>query len=152
MYGKRVEVVAVIGKTCRRVSTQDAPRFILGYTCGNDVSERTWQQQDRSMWRAKGADTFGPVGPCISLDVDPGELDICVRLNGQQVHSANSRHMIFDFPTLVSYISQTVTLYPGDLIFSGASGETRPMKPGDVVEVEIGGIGVLRNTVRAEEA
>ena len=145
------EVVAVIGKTCRRVGAKEAAKSVLGYTCGNDVSERTWQKNDWTFWRGKGADTFAPVGPWVELDVDPRNLDIIVRLNDEVVQTANTGEMIHDFPQIISYISQHVTLHPGDLVFSGTTGETRAMKPEDVVEVEVIGIGVLRNPVKAEE-
>jgi 2-keto-4-pentenoate hydratase/2-oxohepta-3-ene-1,7-dioic acid hydratase in catechol pathway len=126
-------------------------RYVLGYTCGNDVSERVWQKQDWTFWRAKGADTFAPVGPWIETEADPTNLEMVVRLNGREVQRANTRDMLHDFPAIISYISQQVTLYPGDLVFSGTTGTTRAMKPADVAEVEIGGIGVLRNYVVAEE-
>ena len=145
------EAVAVICKTCRKVKPQEALRYVLGYTCGNDVSERTWQKDDWTLWRAKGADTFAPVGPWIETEVDPRNLDMVVKLNGDEVQRSNTGDMIHDFPAIISYISQHVTLHPGDLIFSGATGTTCTMKPEDVVEVEIGGIGTLRNFVRAEE-
>ena len=144
------EVVAVIGKHCRRVSPDQANKYVLGYTCGNDVSERTWQGQDWTMWRAKGSDTFAPVGPWIETDVDSQQLDLVVRLNGEEVARSNTRDMIFPFCELISFISQQVTLRPGDLVFSGASGKTSAMKPGDLVEVEVPGIGVLSNPVAPE--
>ena len=144
------EAVAVIGKDCRRVSPAQAPRFILGYTCGNDVSERAWQGKDWTFWRAKGSDTFAPVGPWIETDIDAQNLDLMVRINGEQVQHCNTSDMLFTFYEIVSYISQHVTLRPGDLVFSGATGETTAIRPGDVVEVEIPGIGVLTNPVEAE--
>jgi len=144
------EAVAVIGRGCRRVSEKDAPDYILGYTCGNDVSERTWQKSDNFMWRAKGSDTFCPVGPWIETELDPNNLEMVVRLNGKEVQRARTTDMLFSFPKLVSYISQQATLYPGDLVFSGTTGTTSRMKPGDVVEVDVDGIGVLRNPVVAE--
>ena len=145
------EAVAVIRKVCRRVSPHEAQGYVLGYTCGNDVSERAWQKGDSTFWRAKGADTFAPVGPWIETDVDPHDLDMVVRLNGEEVQRANTGDMIHDFSNIISYISQQVTLHPGDLIFSGTTGTTRAMKPKDVVEVDISGIGILRNFVRAED-
>ncbi len=145
------EVVAVISTSCRRVSPERARRYVLGYTCGNDVSERTWQKDDWSLWRAKGSDTFAPVGPWIETELDPSDLDMVVRINGEEVQRANTRGMIHDFPQIISYISQHVTLHSGDLIFSGATGATRAMRPEDVVEVDISGIGVLRNYVMAEQ-
>jgi 2-keto-4-pentenoate hydratase/2-oxohepta-3-ene-1,7-dioic acid hydratase in catechol pathway len=144
------EAVAVISKDCRRVTPQEAPRFILGYTCGNDVSERAWQKDDWSFWRAKGSDTFAPVGPWIETDVDPQNLELIVRVNEQEVQRCNTRDMLFTFAEIVSYISQQVTLRPGDLVFSGVTGATSAIKPGDAVEVEIPGIGVLCNPVAAE--
>ena len=144
------EAVAVIGKMCRRVSPVEARRFILGYTCGNDVSDRTWQSQDWTFWRAKGADTFAPVGPWIETDIDPQQLEMIVRLNGEEVQRASTRDMLFTFSEIVSYISQQVTLHPGDLVYSGTSGVTRALKPGDMVEVDIPGIGVLSNPVAVE--
>ena len=144
------EAVAIIGKDCRRVSPAQAPRFILGYTCGNDVSERAWQGKDWTFWRAKGSDTFAPVGPWIETDIDAQNLDLIVRINGEQVQHCNTSDMLFTFSEIVSYISQHVTLRPGDLVFSGANGETTAITPGDVVEVEIPGIGVLINPVEAE--
>ncbi len=144
------EAVAVIGKQCRRVSPEQAENYILGYTCGNDISERAWQKDDWTFWRAKGADTFAPVGPWIETEVDSQRLDLLVRLNGEEVQRCNTRDMLFSFPEIVSCISQQVTLRPGDLVFSGATGVTRPLQPGDTVEVEIPGIGVLTNPVIAE--
>ena len=144
------EAVAVIAKDCRRVTPQEAGRFILGYTCGNDVSDRTWQGKDWSFWRAKGADTFAPVGPWIETDIDPTELDLMVRINSELVQSCNTRDMLFTFPEIVSCISQQVTLRPGDLVFSGATGVTIANKPGDKDEVDIPGIGVLENNVELE--
>lgn len=144
------EAVAVIGKDCRRISPAQAPRFILGYTCGNDVSERTWQGKDWTFWRAKGSDTFAPVGPWIETDIDAQNLDLMVRINGKQVQNCNTSDMLFTFPEIVSYISQHVTLRPGDMVFSGATGTTTAIRPGDVVEVEIPGIGILSNPVEAE--
>ena len=145
------ELVAVISKMCRRVTPKEALRYVLGYSCGNDVSERVWQRDDWTFWRAKGADTFAPVGPWIETNVDPSDLDMVVRLNGQEVQRANTSDMLHDFSGIISYISQNVTLRPGDLIFSGATGTTTAMRPKDVVEVDISGVGVLRNFVRAEE-
>ena len=144
------EAVAVIGKVCRRVSPEKAPQYILGYSCGNDVSERTWQKDDWTFWRAKGADTFAPVGPWIETEVDPQSLDLLVRINGEEVQRCNTSDMLFSFAEIVSYISQHVTLRPGDLVFSGATGVTRAIAPGDVVEVDIPGIGLLTNPVIAE--
>ena len=144
------EAVAVIGRSCRRVSPEEALDYVLGYTCANDVSDRSWQSTDHFMWRAKGSDTFGPVGPWIETKIDPTNLAITVRLNGEVVQQANTRDMIHGFAAVISYISQFVTLAPGDLVLSGAPGATQAMRPGDVVEVDIQGIGILRNSIEAE--
>lgn len=144
------EAVAVISKMCRRVTPAGARRFILGYTCGNDVSDRTWQSNDWTFWRAKGADTFAPVGPWIETDIDPQQLELIVRVNGEEVQRAYTKDMLFTFSEIVSYISQQVTLHPGDLVYSGTTGVTAAMKPGDAVEVDIPGIGVLSNPVAEE--
>ena len=145
------EAVAVISKTCRRVTPREASRCVLGYTCGNDVSERTWQKEDWTLWRAKGSDTFAPVGPWIETEADPSNMDMVVRHNGEEVQRVNTGDMIHDFSEIISYISQQVTLHPGDLIFSGTTGCTSPIKPEDVMEVEVGSIGTLMNFVKAED-
>ena len=144
------EAVAVIGRNCCRVSPADARRYILGYACGNDVCDWTWQREDTTVWRANGSDTFAPVGPWIETDINPQELDLIVRLNGEEVQRVNTRDMLFTFAEIVSCMSQQVTLRPGDLVFSGTAAVTSAIKPGDVVEVEIPGIGVLHNPVAAE--
>ena len=144
------EAVAIIGKPCRRVTPQEAGGYILGYTCGNDVSERAWQKDDWTFWRAKGADTFAPVGPWIETDINPQALEMIVRLNGEEVQHGRTEEMLFTFAEIVSYISQQITLQPGDLIFSGSTGVTTALKDGDLVEVEIPGIGVLSNPVVRE--
>jgi 2-keto-4-pentenoate hydratase/2-oxohepta-3-ene-1,7-dioic acid hydratase in catechol pathway len=146
------ELVVVIGKRCKRVSEADALDCVFGYTIGNDVSERDWQggpNKDLQWWRAKGADTFGPLGPAIVQGIDYGKLALETRLNGKVVQKQSTSDLIFDLPSIVSWISQYVTLGPGDLIYTGTPGSTSRMNPGDVVEVDIEGIGVLRNRVAA---
>ena len=146
------ELVIVIGKSAKGISVGQAHEVIFGAACGNDVSERDWQNganKDIQWWRAKGADTFAPFGPVIVTGIDYGNLLLQTRLNGQVVQKQFTSDLLFDCPTIVSWISQTVTLQPGDLIYTGTPGSTRKMNPGDVVEVDIEGIGVLRNTVTA---
>jgi 2-keto-4-pentenoate hydratase/2-oxohepta-3-ene-1,7-dioic acid hydratase in catechol pathway len=147
------ELVLVIGRKATRVSAAEAKDCIFGVTCGNDVSDRIWQNdpkiKDVQWWRAKGADTFGPTGPVIARGIDYGNLKIQTRLNGKVMQQDTTSHLVHNCEKIVSFISQSVTLHPGDLIFTGTPGKTSPMKPGDVVEVEIEGIGVLRNPVRA---
>lgn len=144
------ELVVVMGKRSRRITPEQARQNILGYTCGNDVSEKGSWEKENTHWRAKGTDTFGPVGPWIETDLDPHDQDLIVRLNGKEEHRIRTSEMIHTVYDLVSYMSQFTTLFAGDLILTGAAGTTNPMQPGDVVEVEISGIGVLRNPVRAE--
>ncbi len=146
------ELVVVIGRTARNVSLEQAESSIFALTCGNDVSARGWQRgpdQDLQWWRAKGCDTFGPVGPVMVQGLDHRNLQLQTRLNGQVVQQQTTADLIFDCTTVVSYISRYLTLNPGDLIFTGTPGATDWLKPGDVVEVDIGGIGVLSNPVEA---
>jgi 2-keto-4-pentenoate hydratase/2-oxohepta-3-ene-1,7-dioic acid hydratase in catechol pathway len=144
------ELVVVIGKTAKNVSPEEARTRIFGITCGNDVSERDWQHgpdKDLQWWRAKGADTFGPLGPCIVTGIDESNLLLQTRINGETVQKQSTSDLMFDCPAIVSYVSRWVTLEPGDVIYTGTPGATRKMNRGDVVEVEIEGIGVLRNQV-----
>ena len=143
------ELVIVIGRRAKNVSVTDAPQYIFGVTAGNDVSERDWQRDDLQWFRAKASDTFGPLGPVIVKGANYGDLLLQTRVNGQVLQSQRTKDLIFDVPTIVSYISQFVTLEPGDVIYTGTPGATKPMKAGDVVEIEIEGIGVLRNRVVA---
>jgi 2-keto-4-pentenoate hydratase/2-oxohepta-3-ene-1,7-dioic acid hydratase in catechol pathway len=145
------EMVIVIGKRARNVSKEDALSYVFGVTCGNDVSARAWQKGDVQWWRAKGADTFGPCGPFITSGLDYDNLLLQLRLNGKTMQEERTSQLIHDVPTMVSFVSQYVTLKPGDLIFTGTPGTTSEIQPGDVVEVELEGVGVLRNEVRAEK-
>lgn len=148
------ELAIIVGKRCKDIQVSEAMGCILGYTCMNDVSQRNLQTGDRSGWfRGKSLDTFGPVGPCIvpAEDMnDPGNLEILCRLNGRLVQSSNTRHMIFSIPEILAFISRNMTLMPGDLIATGTPSGVGPIKDGDIVEVEIEGIGVLRNPVIEE--
>lgn len=144
------ELVVVMGKRVKDVSPEQARDAIFGVTCGNDVSERDWQngpQKDLQWWRAKGADTFAPLGPAIVRGLDYSKLLLQTRLSGQVVQKQNTSDLLFDCPTIVSWISRSVTLTPGDVIYTGTPGTTKKMSPDDVVEVEIEGIGVLRNRI-----
>jgi 2-keto-4-pentenoate hydratase/2-oxohepta-3-ene-1,7-dioic acid hydratase in catechol pathway len=139
---------------CKNVDTQDAWEHIYGFTCFNDVSQRNVQNSDRSGWfRGKSFDTFGPVGPCVvpREDIgDPQNLDIHCRLNGKTVQSSNTRYMIFSIPEILSFVSKNFTLEAGDLICTGTPSGVGPLRDGDVVEIEVEGIGILRNPVREE--
>jgi 2-keto-4-pentenoate hydratase/2-oxohepta-3-ene-1,7-dioic acid hydratase in catechol pathway len=144
------ELVAVIGRRCRAVAAEQALDHVFGYTCGNDVSARPWQREDLQWWRAKGSDTFSPIGPFIATGLDPTDLELRTRLNGGEVQTTNTGALIHSVAALVSFASQAMTLEAGDLVFTGTPGETGRLSDGDVVEVEISGIGVLRNPVVAE--
>ncbi len=141
------ELVLVIGKAAKNVSVEDAPGHIFGVTCGNDVSGRVWQQSDLQWFRAKATDTFGPIGPCVVTGLDHDNLLLQGRLNGETGQEQRTSDLIHNTATIVSFLSQTVTLEPGDLIFTGTPGTTKTIKPGDVVDVELEGVGVLSNPV-----
>ena len=143
------EMVVVIGKRVKNVSVAEAPQYVFGVTTGDDVSERNWQKNDLQWFRAKASDTFGPLGPIIARGINYNDLLLQTRLNGEVVQSQRTKDLIFDVATVVSYISRYVTLDPGDVIYTGTPGTTRPIKPGDVVEVELEGVGTLRNRVVA---
>jgi 2-keto-4-pentenoate hydratase/2-oxohepta-3-ene-1,7-dioic acid hydratase in catechol pathway len=146
------ELVIVIGTRVQHAARGEAEAAIFGVTCGNDVSERDWQHganKDLQWWRAKGADTFGPLGPAIVTGIDFSNLLLQTRINGEVVQKQYTSDLMFDGPAIVSYISEWVTLEPGDLIYTGTPGNTRKMNPGDTVEVEIEGIGILSNKVVA---
>ena len=144
------ELVAVVGKKARRVSPQEALDCIFGWTIGNDVSERHWQVKDQTNIRAKNTDTFKPMGPWIVRGVDPDQMQTDVRLNGVTVHSFKTGAMLFDAAAVISEISKYNTLMPGDVIWLGTDDKPLNMKPGDDLEIEISGIGVLRNRVVGE--
>jgi 2-keto-4-pentenoate hydratase/2-oxohepta-3-ene-1,7-dioic acid hydratase in catechol pathway len=144
------ELVVVIGKTVRNASHAEAEAAVFGVTCGNDISDRNWQSgpaKDLQWWRAKGCDTFGPLGPAIVTGLDYSDLSLTTRVNGEVLQHQRTSDLIFDIPTVVSFISRYLTLVPGDVIYTGTPGNTQRLKPGDVVEVEIEGIGILRNPV-----
>jgi 2-keto-4-pentenoate hydratase/2-oxohepta-3-ene-1,7-dioic acid hydratase in catechol pathway len=144
------ELVAVVGKTVRNVSANEAVSAIFGVTCGNDVSERNWQHgggKDLQWWRAKGSDTFAPFGPAIAVGADYGNLQLTTRLNGEVVQQQYTSDLIFNCAAIVSWISGWITLNPGDIIYTGTPGSTRKISPGDVVQVELEGVGVLENPV-----
>ena len=145
------ELVLVIGQRAKNVSKSDALDYVFGITCGNDVSARQWQNDDKQWWRAKGADTFGPCGPFIVSGLSVDQLDIELRVNGEVRQQTNTRNMIHDIPSTVSFISSYVTLEPGDLIFTGTPGKTQSINIGDVIEVEIEGVGILRNRLVASD-
>lgn len=156
-YGETVvhyeaELAVVIGRRASRVPVSEAMEHVLGYTCFNDVSQRNIQFSDVSGWfRGKSLDTFGPAGPRIvpaGLIPDPHDLSISCRLNGATVQRSNTSGMIFRIPETISYISSQITLEPGDILATGTPSGVGRISHGDIVEVEIQGIGILRNRVR----
>lgn len=142
------ELVIVIGREAKDVSEEDALDYVLGITCGNDISAREWQRNDVQWWRAKASDTFGPCGPFIASGIDYNNLDMELRVNGETRQKTNTKNQVHNVAQTVSFISHHVTLQPGDLIFTGTPGKTKPLHAGDVVEVEIEGVGVLQNPVK----
>ncbi|HSP55252.1 MAG TPA: fumarylacetoacetate hydrolase family protein [Dehalococcoidia bacterium] len=144
------EMVAVIGRPCRKVSEAQALDYVFGYTCGNDVSARHWQREDVQWWRAKGSDTFTPIGPWVATGLDPADMELRTVVNGEEKQATNTSALVHSLAALISFASRVMTLEPGDLIFTGTPGVTPTLTDGDVVEVSIEGIGVLRNTTVRE--
>jgi 2-keto-4-pentenoate hydratase/2-oxohepta-3-ene-1,7-dioic acid hydratase in catechol pathway len=144
------ELVAVIGKPARKVSPKDAADCIFGWTIGNDLTERDWQRDDPTNLRGKNADTFKPMGPWIVTGIDPRDMTTHVRVNGKTVHSFPTGNMLFSAAEVISDVSRTNTLSPKDVVWLGTDEVPESVKLGDVIEIEITGIGVLRNRVAAE--
>ena len=145
------ELVIVIGKRGRHVTAENAKKIILGYTIGNDVTARDLQKSDGQWTRAKGFDTFCPFGPWIDTDFDPSDAVITCRVNGQMRQMASTRDMVFNVGVLIAYITSIMTLEPGDLIFTGTPAGVGELKDGDEVSVEIEGLGIIKNKVKAEK-
>lgn len=141
------ELGMVIGRKAKDVPEDKAREHVIGYTCLNDVSERHNQAEDGQWTRAKGYDTFAPIGPCIETEVDPDNLKLETYLNGELRQSANTSDLIFAVSKLISFVSSVMTLLPGDIIATGTPSGIGRVNPGDVVEVRIEGIGTLRNPV-----
>lgn len=141
------ELGVVIGKISHMVENEQALEYVFGYTCINDVTARDLQAKDIQFTRGKGFDTFAPIGPFIETEVDPADLPIKTFLNGEVKQDSNTKNLIFSVPELISFISKVMTLLPGDIIATGTPSGISPMSPGDVVEVEIEGIGRLVNRV-----
>ena len=143
------ELGVVIGRVTRKLSQAEDPlKYVFGYTCVNDVTARDLQRKDVQFTRGKSFDTFCPVGPWIETDIDPGNVAVETRLNGEVKQKGNTADMAFPVSFLIRYISEIMTLYPGDLIATGTPVGVSRMKHGDTVAVEVAGIGVLRNPVQ----
>lgn len=145
------EVAAVIGRPVRNATRAEAHAAILGWTIGNDVSVRSWQRADRTIWRAKNCDTFKPMGPWIATDADPHDAVTTTRVNGTNVSTFATGEMIFDAVDYIVEITKYITMAPGDVLWMGADGSV-PIAPGDTVEIAITGIGTLRNRVVLKHA
>ncbi len=141
------EIGVVIGARARDVSEQDALSYVAGYICVNDVTARDLQKTDGQWTRAKGFDTFCPIGPTVMTGLDYRDLEVICRVNGTVRQHGHARDMMFSIPRLVSYVSGIMTLEPGDVIATGTPEGVGPLVPGDMVEVEIPGIGLLANPV-----
>lgn len=143
------ELGVVISRSCKDVSARDADQYILGYTCFNDITARDLQHKDGQWTRAKSFDTFAPFGPWIAeaRSMDLGNASILTRVNGEVKQKSNTSDLIFNVPKLIEFISGVMTLLPGDVIATGTPPGVGPVQKGDVIEVEIAGIGVLRNHV-----
>jgi 2-keto-4-pentenoate hydratase/2-oxohepta-3-ene-1,7-dioic acid hydratase in catechol pathway len=145
------ELVVVIGKRGRHVTAENAKKIILGYTVGNDVTARDLQKSDGQWTRAKGFDTFCPFGPWIDTEFDPSDAVVTCRVNGQMRQMASTRDMVFNVGVLIAFITSIMTLEPGDLIFTGTPAGVGELKDGDEVSVEIEGLGIIKNKVKAEK-
>ncbi|PWJ24548.1 2-keto-4-pentenoate hydratase/2-oxohepta-3-ene-1,7-dioic acid hydratase in catechol pathway [Branchiibius hedensis] len=139
------ELAVVIGRLCKDIEPDEAAKVIYGYTCSNDVTARDLQKSDGQWSRAKGFDTFCPLGPWIETDLDASDLRLVTRLDGAVVQDGTTADMIHDIPALISYASKAFTLLPGDVILTGTPSGIGPVQPGQRVEVEIEGIGTLGN-------
>lgn len=144
------ELVVVIGRKAKHLSEADALSCVLGYTIGNDVSERSWQKSDRTLWRAKNTDTFNPMGPWIETDVKLDDLETRVRVNGKESLRFRTNAMLFGVERYIATITRYITLWPGDVIWMGTDGASPNLKAGDAVDIEITGIGTLSNPFVAE--
>src|SRR6201985_1312055 len=145
------ELVVVIGKKVKHLTAENAMSCVFGYTIGNDVSERSWQKADRSLWRSKNAATLKPMGPWIETEADLATMETIVRVNSKETNRFHTNDMIFGVVPFLVELTKYFTLWPGDVIWMGTDGASPDLKAGDVVEIEITGIGTLRNKFVAEK-
>jgi 2-keto-4-pentenoate hydratase/2-oxohepta-3-ene-1,7-dioic acid hydratase in catechol pathway len=141
------EMALVIGRKAKNISAEEAHKYVFGVTICNDLVEREWLLEDLQWFRAKGSDNFGPIGPAIVTGLEYSNLKLETRVNGEIRQSSNTNELVFSPDRILSYCSRYVTLLPGDVIFTGTPGKTQQVSKGDVIEVKIEGIGVLRNAV-----
>jgi 2-keto-4-pentenoate hydratase/2-oxohepta-3-ene-1,7-dioic acid hydratase in catechol pathway len=154
MVHYEAELVIVIGRKGRRIPASQALEHVLGYTVGNDISARDFQRREMAqgfILHGKGFDTFAPLGPVVNTEIDGRDLAIALRVNGETKQKSRTSQLIFGVEQLIEDISSFTTLEPGDVIYTGTTSGVGPIKPGDVMEVEVEGIGILRNNVVAEE-
>ena len=144
------ELALVIGKDCKGATQENALDYVFAYTCGNDVSARDWQANDLQWARAKSSDTFGPIGPWMTTDLDPTNIQVICRVNGEEKQNQNTSDLLHPVTRIIEYVSSVITLQVGDVIMTGTPGTPGDIHPGDVVEVELSGVGVLTNPVGAE--
>ena len=144
------ELVVVIGKKAKNITEAEALDYVFGYTIGNDLSERNWQKEDRTLWRAKNTDTFSPMGPWIDTDAKLEDMETIVRVNGEEKIRFETNKMLFSVEHYMSTISRYIELQPGDVIWMGTEGDSPNLKHGDVVDIEITGIGILSNPIVKE--
>ncbi|AEH45555.1 5-carboxymethyl-2-hydroxymuconateDelta-isomerase [Thermodesulfatator indicus DSM 15286] len=144
------ELAVVIGKKARRISPEEAMKVILGFTCFNDVTARDLQQKDAQWTRAKSFDTFAPIGPWVETELDLEKVRVRAYLNGELRQDSSLKELVFPVPQVVSFVSQIMTLYPGDVIATGTPPGIGPLSPGDVIDIEITGVGKLKNYVTKE--
>ena len=142
------ELVAVVRVRARHLTRENALDCLLGYTCGNDVTARDLQRRDGQWSRAKGFDTFCPLGPWIETDLDPSDQEVSCQVNGQVRQRGSTRDMVFDMKALLVYVTAVMTLEPGDVLMTGTPSGVSPIGSGDVVDVSVSGVGVLRNPVQ----
>ena len=145
------ELAAVIGRICRDVPAERVGDVVYGYTCGNDVTARDLQRSDGQWARAKGFDSFCPLGPWIETDLDPSDLEITTAVNGEPRQKGRTAQMVFDVATLIAHVTAFTTLLPGDVVLTGTPSGVGPMHPGDKVSVEVEGVGTLTNPVVARD-
>ena len=144
------ELALVIGKDCKGATQENALDYVFAYTCGNDVSARDWQANDLQWARAKSSDTFGPIGPWMTTDLDPTNIQVICRVNGEEKQNQNTSDLLHPVTRIIEYVSSVITLQVGDVVMTGTPGTPGDIHPGDVVEVELSGVGVLTNPVVAE--
>ncbi len=144
------ELALVIGKDCKGATQANALDYVFAYTCGNDVSARDWQANDLQWARAKSSDTFGPIGPWMTTDLDPTNIQVICRVNGEEKQNQNTSDLLHPVTRIIEYVSSVITLEVGDVVMTGTPGTPGDIHPGDVVEVELSGVGVLTNPVVAE--